>query len=168
MAIEKKLKTNNGFSVVELMVVVAIISTTFVGLLGMVSFSLGVSTLMKQTLQANNMAQETMEAVRNFRDGTDWGTNGLGTKTGASYYPEKTLLDVPPKWNLITGAKTAGIFTRKVVFESVSRDSFTKDIETVYNPVNDDPGTKKAIVTVSWQEKNRNHQVEITTYFTNW
>ena len=28
--------------------------------------------------------------------------------------------------------------------------------------------TKKIIANVSWQEKGRNHQVELTTYLTNW
>jgi hypothetical protein len=170
MAIEKKLKINNGFSVVELMVVVSIIATTFVGLLEMIGFSLGISTLMKQTLQANNIAQETMEAVRNFRDGTDWGTNGLGTLSESAYHPEicsPTSFPScdPSKWQLISNTKTIGIFTQKVVFQNAWRDA-NNDIAD--GGINEDLNTKKAIVTVSWQEKNRNHQVEITTYLANW
>jgi len=166
----KILKTNNGFSVVELMVVIAIIVTTFVSLLGMISFSLGISALMKQTLQANNMAQETLEAVRNFRDGTDWETTGLGILGSGDYHPEIcSPISSPPcdpsKWQLISNAEIIGIFTRKVVFQTVRRETDGDIVETGGNL---DSNTKKAIVTVSWQEKNRNHQVEIATYLTNW
>jgi len=31
-----------------------------------------------------------------------------------------------------------------------------------------DPNTKKVTVTVSWEERGRDHKLEIFTYLTNW
>jgi len=152
---------NKGVSIVEILVVSAIIGTAFVSLLGLAALSLKSSTLIKETTQAENIAKETIEAVRNLRDGTTWGTDGLGTLTpGISYYPEIDITE----WTLAQGEETINGFTRKVVFEKVSRDPGTKNIEATYNPVNDDPNTRKVTVTVFWKSR----KVEIITYLTNW
>jgi len=105
-----------------------------------------------------------VEAVRSFRDGTDWDIDGLGVlNIGNVYHPEKSG-DIPPAWLLLGGEETVNGFVRKVVFERVSRDPGTNNIEVVYNPGNNDPDTRKVIVTVSWEDR----EVEIITYFTNW
>jgi len=157
-------KSNNkGVSIIEILVVIAIINVTLIGLLGLAAFSLKASTLIKETNQADFLAQEAFEAVRNFRDGTDW-TNGLGSEsliTGAAYHLEKSG-DVPPKWQLISGDETVNGFTRKVTFEDVHRDLVDDDI--VDSGGYNDDETKKVIVTISWKDKT----VELATYFTNW
>ena len=152
-----------GISIIEILVVIAIIITALSSLLGLASFSLGVSTLIKQTNQANNLSQEVMEAVRNFRDGTSWDIDGLGKlATSTDYYPQAT--SSPSKWQLVQGIENIDGFTRKVVFEDVMRDSNSNIVEAgTY-----DPNTKKVIVTVSWKERGREHKLEIFTYLTNW
>ena len=161
MAIKKKLKIEKGISLIELLVVIFIIVITLTSLLGIAAFSLRISTLMRETAQSNNLAQETMEAVRNFRDGKTWDTDGLGTLTaGVAYYPKKTT-DIPPKWQLIQGEETIDSFKRKVVFLNAQRDA---DDNIVESGGTADPNTKKVTVTVFWKEK----EVEIITYLTNW
>ena len=152
-----------GISIIEILVVIAIIITALSSLLGLASFSLGVSTLIKQTNQANNLSQEVMEAVRNFRDGTSWDVDGFGKlATSTDYYPQAT--SSPSKWQLVQGTENIDGFTRKVVFEDVMRDSNSNIVEAgTY-----DPNTKKVIVTVSWKERGREHKLEIFTYLTNW
>jgi len=170
MAIIKKLRNEKGLSIVEILIITAIIGIALTSLLGIATFSLKIATLEREVTQANILAQETMEAVRNFRDETDWNNDdsqnqydGLGViATGVAYHSEKSS-DTPPKWMLIQGEETIDGFTRKVVFEDVSRDG-NDDIEQVYNPNNDDPDSKKTTVTVSWKDK----KVEVITYFTNW
>lgn len=153
-----------GIAVVEILIVIGIIAITVSSLLGVVVFSLKLSASIKETTTADALAQETIEAVRNFRDGTDWGSDGLGVlNTGNAYYPEKSG-DTPPAWMLVEGEETVNGFVRKVVFERVSRDPGTSNIEDVYDSGNDDPDTRKVIATVSWESK----KVEIITYFTNW
>ena len=101
--------------------------------------------------------------MRNYRDGTDWAVDGLDTFTpGSPYHPEQS--GSPPKWVLVSGLETIGEFTRQIQFEEVSRNS-SHDIVAVGTV---DPDTVKAVVTVSWQERQRSHKVEIVAYFTNW
>ncbi|MBZ9578287.1 prepilin-type N-terminal cleavage/methylation domain-containing protein [Patescibacteria group bacterium] len=150
-----------GISVIEILIVIAIIGIALTSLLGVAAFSLKVSVSIKETTQANALAQEIIEAVRNFRDGTTWDSDGLGTlTTSLAYYPQKTA-DTPPKWTLIQGEETINGFTRKVIFADVMRDASDNIVGT--GGIND-PNTKKVTVTVSWKDK----KVEIVTYFTNW
>ena len=143
-----------GISVIEILIVIAIITTTLVSLLGIASFSLRIYTQMKENTRAVNLSQEAMEAVRNIRD-SDWtkltnGNHGL-TNTGGYW-------DFAGTENVING------FTRTILIENTSRDPTTDDIEITYNPANDDTNTKKVTITVSWKNK----EVEIITYLTNW
>ena len=153
-----------GIAVVEILIVISIIAIIISSLLGVVVFSLKLSASVKETTTADALTQEIVEAVRNFRDGTDWDSDGLGVlNTGSAYYPEKSG-DTPPAWMLIGGEETINGFIRKVVFERVSRDPGTGNIEDIYNPGQDDSDTRKITATVSWESK----KVEIITYFTNW
>ena len=168
MAIIKKLKKERGALIIEILIVAAIIVIALVSLLNAVAFSLKMSALTKQNDQAQKLAEETLEVVRSFRDGTDWGIDGLGTLTlNISYHPEKTIGN-PPKWNLVSGEEDipGAIYKRKVVFSRISRDPTSKNIESVYNPdpAHADPNTRKITATVSWQGKT----VEVSTLLTNW
>jgi len=158
-----------GISTIEILIVVAFISIGLTSLLGVISYSLRISTLVKETTQANFMAQEAIEAVRNFRDGTDWNTDGLkdyipaGATTSGAYHPELDIAFEPPKWKLVSGTEEINVFTRKIVFEKVSRDG-NYNIEQIYNQGNDNPDTRKVIVTIFWKDK----EVKLVTYLTNW
>lgn len=156
--------SKKGLSLIEMLVAIAIISSTLISLLGLTSFSLRVISLINQTNQANNIAKEIMEQVRNFRDGTSWSVDGLGTVTPSiDYYLQQS--GSPPSWQLTQGTETIGIFTRRAVFENVKRD-IADDI--VVGIGNNDPNTKKVAVLVSWQERGKSHQIELVSYFTNW
>jgi type II secretory pathway pseudopilin PulG len=163
--INKILKNKKGISVVEILIVVVIISVGLVALLNATTSSLKFSRLMKENDQAKELAQEALEAVRSFRDGTDWEIDGLGFLPLGTYHPEQTT-DSPPKWALFTNEGTvtlgAAIFKRKVVFENVYRD-FNDNIASSGT---EDLNTKKITATVSWD--NGNKKVEISTYLTNW
>lgn len=155
---------NKGFSIIEIIVAVFIIVVTLVSFLGIVAFSLKSSRLVIKVNETNFLAQEIIESIRGFRDSTDWDSNGLGVLIiGANYHLNLTGAS-PPSWIIVSGEESVNIFTRKVIFERVSRDSFTKNIEGVYNSGNDDPNTRKATITVSWAGK----ETKIITYFTNW
>lgn len=153
-----------GFSIVEILVAVFIIAIALTGLSGLSSFSLRASLLSKQTAQANSVAQETLESLRNFRDGTYWSANGLGAlAVGVDYYPQKT--GSPAKWQLVQGTETTGIFTRKIILSNVQRDA---NDNIVGSGGISDPQTKKVVAAVSWQERGKSHEVELTTYLTDW
>ena len=150
-----------GSLLIEILIAIAIISIALISLLGLAIFSLKTEQLAKINNEAINLVQEEIEAVRNFRDNTDWETEGLGfLNAGVDYSAQKTG-DIPPRWNLVLGEETIDIFKRKVVFSDVMRDSNDNIVESGGT---DDPETKKATVTISWQEKS----IEIITYFTKW
>lgn len=156
-------KKEKGVFIAEILIVAAIISTALITFLGIAVFSLKLSAYAEKSNVAVSLAEETIEATRSFRDGTTWAANGLASlNTGVDYYP--SLSGSPANWSLALGAETINGFTRKIVFERVSRDSSTHDIESVYNPANDDPDTRKIICSVSWENK----EIQIITYLTNW
>lgn len=155
---------NKGISAIEILIAVFIIVVALSGLLRLISFSLGISTSIKQVARANDIAQETMEAVRNFRDNTVWDIDGLGTLVDeTSYFPQKTN-GTSTKWDLIQGEESIGGLNRKVVFEKVYRDANDNIAQTG----SEDVDSKKVTVNVSWQEKGTTHQVELVSYLTNW
>lgn len=157
--------TKKGFSIVEIILITVIMGGTFVSIFTLFSLALVNAGIRAQATTANFLAQEALEAARNFRDGTNWGTNGLATLTLSSdYHPTQT--GAPAQWTLAAGAETiSGVFTRKIVFREVQRDA-ADNIVTTGGTV--DPDTRKATATVSWTERGRTHQVELQTYFTNW
>ena len=150
---------------IEMLTVVAILAITLTALLGLITFSLGIQGLAKGTTQANNLAQEAMEAVRNFRDGTDWYVDGLGAlNTMTFYYPQKTA-DNPPRWQMVLGEEQISGFTRRFTIHDVLRDA---NDNIVGSGGATDFNTKKITMFVFWESKGINHQIKLETYFTNW
>ncbi len=166
-----KIFNNKGVSIIEILIVSAIISITLVSFLSAIAFSLKASRTSKQTLRAKEIALASMETVRNFRDNVVWNNDdlndeydGLGiVNTGIAYHYEESA-EPHSQWKLIQGADEINGYNRQIFFEDVSRDPITNDIEETYNPANDDPDTKRIIVNISWQNK----EIETITYFTNW
>ncbi len=158
-----------GVSTTEILIVAFIISIALVSLSGLAAFSLKNSASIKDITAANKLAEETIEAVRSFRDATTWDSDGLGVITLGDIHPHyPNLAGGPlPAWTLPEGTETLGSFERKVVFEEVSRDLATKNIEPVYNSSHDDPDTRKATVTIYWGDSG-SKVASIVAYLTNW
>lgn len=157
----------NGFAILDILIAVTIISIAFIVILSMGAMSLNLSSSITNTIQADSLIKEEIEAVRSFRDGTNWSVNGLGTVNKGSSNPYHVFLDTdsnPNKWNLVPGTETIGIFTRNIVFDNVSRDPSTNNIETIYNQLRNDPDTIKITVTVAWS----NRTSKVIAYLTNW
>lgn len=156
--------SKKGISAIELLITVSIIAVALTALLGLVNLALRNSNLIKQEVQANAILCQTVEAVRNFRDQTSWDVDGLGTLTVEQAYHPEQIAGSPADWLLVAGEETLGIFSQKVVLGTVFRDTDDNIASSGFVDVN----TKIATATVSWQEKGKQHQVEIVTYFTNW
>lgn len=160
----------SGVSAIEILVVSSIIAITLTGLLGVINFSLKSPTLLKETVRANLLAQEAMEALRAFRDSTDWMIGGLGAlnvKTEIAdnpYYPKIDSTLGSPRWVLLEGEEETSNFVRKIIFEKVFRDEDGNIAEFGV----EDSGTKKATAIVSWESRWGNRSVELTTYLTDW
>ena len=158
---------NKGFIFLDILIAITIISIAFTVILAIGATSLSLSSSIRNTTEADSLIKEEIEALRSFRDGTDWSVNGLGTVSKGSSNPYHVVLDTvsnPNTWNLVSGTETVGIFTRNIVFDSVSRDPATNDIEYSYNLAYNDPDTVKITVTVLWLNKSS----EVVAYLTNW
>ncbi len=152
-----------GLSIVEILVAIVIVAIAFVSLLKFTSFSLTALNSTSLVSQAKFLAEEVIEQGKNFRDGTAWG-NGLGPVIlGTAYHFEKSS-DIPTKWLLATGEETVSAFRRKIIFDNGRRDGNSNIVETGGNV---DLNTKKAIITVVWQERGISHQMQLITYLTN-
>jgi len=158
------LGNKKSFLVIEITIIIAIAALALSSLLQLTSFSMSAANLLSQTSRAEELLQETMESVRNFRDGTVWNSNGLGTLLISSdYFPQKS--GSPQVWQMTPGIETMGIYQRKVIFEQVLRDASSNIVQSGGII---DPNTKKIRAIISWTEKGRNHSLEIAAYLTNW
>jgi len=154
-------KTRAGISIIEIIVVIAVMSIALASLLVSASLALKLSVINKETTQANELAQETIEAVRSFRNGTTWAIDGIGTlATDPDCYHPEIIVGSPSNWSLVSGEETIGIFKREIVFSRVFRDTNDNISETG----SEDSGTRKVTVIVSWEDR----KTEIVTYLTNW
>ncbi len=156
-----------GAVLIDAVISIAVISLAFAVLLNIGTWSIKISTSLRETAEANSQLKENIEAVRNFRDGTDWATNGLGllsTGAGNPYHLFLNTSSNPAEWNLVSGTETSGIFTNQIIFDRVSRDSSTYNIEAVYNSSRDDPDTRKVTAIINWRDR----ALQLITYFTNW
>jgi len=155
----------------EVLIVIAIIGLALVGLMQVFQYSLRISRLVQEKSQANALAQEMIEQARNYRDGTDWSNTGdhvgLGVATTNQAFHFEKSTSSSAKWELVKGEEATGNFTRKIVFQKVSRDD-DDDIEENYNSLNNDPDSREIIATVTWMHKGKEKQLEIITLLTNW
>src|SRR3989344_8223143 len=110
-----RLYPGRGFSIIELLAGAGILTLSTSALLGFLAFTLTTSSFLGQQAEATALAQEALEAIRNFRDGTAWNdddpqneNDGLGRlQTGAAYRVELSE-DVLPRWQLLVGSEKIG------------------------------------------------------------
>lgn len=153
-----------GFTIIEILVVIAVILAAFTAILGFFTFETKIAERDRMRLAAISLAEEAMEAVRNFRDNTTWASTGISKfSINSNYHPASSSTD----WDIISGSETINGFNRTVVFNKVSRDT-SDNIESTYNPVNDSPDTRKVTVTVSWTDRQGGTSEILATYITNW
>ncbi len=162
-----------GFNVIELMIAIFILGVVIVGFYEIAVLSLKILQENEHEIEAAYLAEEGVEAVRSIRDTVNWIDAGDG-QTGPgeldidsidTYYP----IISGGNWELATvdPGVIENIFSRKVVFEKVSRDPVTGDIEAAYNDSRKDADSLKFSVIVSWMERDVNKNVTLVTLITN-
>ncbi|MEI6835484.1 MAG: hypothetical protein WCK59_01575 [Candidatus Falkowbacteria bacterium] len=83
MKLFKKLQTKAGFSLIEILAVLFVVSTSLLGILSLINQNIQVQSINRNNLIASSLAQEGVELIRqtrdsNWRAGVAYGTN-LGT-----------------------------------------------------------------------------------------
>ncbi len=160
-----KWKNNKkGFTILEIIVVIVVVVSVFAAVLSFFTLDVKTSERSRAKLVAISLCEEAIEAVRNFRDNTSWTENGIGIlATNTNLYPVVT----PSGWLFVLGSENLNNFTRYVVLSRVSRDT-NSNIEAIYNPINDDPDTRKVVATVTWTDRYGPASENLTLYITNW
>lgn len=162
---KNNLSTNNqGFTIVEIIVVIMIIVTAFFVIVGFFILDAKVTERSQMRLKAISLARESIETLRNFRDNTKWDSTGIGTLTAGVNYHINTS---STGWEFFPGEESINEFSRTIVLNRVSRGA-NDNIETTYNPDNDDPKTRKVIVDVNWSDRQGSASERLKTYITNW
>jgi len=89
----KILKNNSGFSLIELMAAVAIISTSMVAIFSLIIQNIQVQKINKDILIASMLAQEGVELVRSIRD-ENWLTEGDDVWDGIDELDDTFSIDI--------------------------------------------------------------------------
>ena len=157
-----------GFTLIEVLVAIFIITVGAGGALALIQKTLSFTSNAALQLEASYLAQEGMEIVRNIRDtnfvkihkgveGSIW-TNGLeGCEAGcqADYTQD----------SLIAYEDTLLQLTNGIYSYTVSTDSLFKRKITITMQGSD---MMEAVVEVMWEERGRSHVVSAATELYNW
>lgn len=155
----------SGFTLIEVIISVEIISLVVVGAMFAISLSLNSATRISNNLIAANLAQEGLEIVRGIRD-RDW---HLGNAFGASLvngdyrvdwnsqslipFPDTFLKkDISGFYNYSSGEDT--IFKRKIIIENSGQNPSTVE--------------KVTKIEISWQEKSGPKTIQAELRLFNW
>ena len=149
---------NNGFGLVEIIIVTAIITVAMAAMLQTGTVAVRLLRAEKQNLEAALLAHEGLEAVRSMRD-ESWTANIAPLSNGAAYYPAIEN----SKWKLATTDPGVinGKYTRTILFDPVLRDG----LDRISASGALDTGTRKITSRVSWGSPAKS--VETIMYITN-
>ncbi|HNW71343.1 MAG TPA: hypothetical protein PKZ36_01470 [Candidatus Paceibacterota bacterium] len=153
-----KIKRNNGFLMIEILIAISIIVASVFSAMAVSSRAILVSHQSVHISQASFLLEEGAEVVRIIRDNSWDNISSLDNLT--TYYP----VYADSAWSLSAIPSQVGIFTRTITISSVNRDSATGDIS---DSGTDDPGTKLVTVNVSWQEGSKNMSKSLSFYISN-
>ena len=173
----QKSKINGGFTLVEAIVAIGVISVGFVGSLVLLSKSSSQASLLKNRVVVSHLAAEGVEVVRNIRDtnwlkGFDWRT-GLADTTGGIVDYDSAAVDASDasegrkclNWNgsFYRHALASGGYACNTTFKR-HIELATKS-ETVSGQ-NVDYLEIKSIV--EWREKTRTQTVTVVNHLYDW
>lgn len=157
---------SKGALLLELLIVISLLAIILSVGANATFLSMRSSKTSGENSVASSLAVESLEAVRSVAEEDFQNIYGL-VKSTQHYYPAQ--LGGTGKWILSIGDEAKvlnGItYTRYVVINNVSRDSTTRNIESAYSSLNDDPSTQKVTAFVSW---TGGKTVEISEYFFRW
>lgn len=163
-----KTKFKAGFSLIEVMTALFIISLGLVGVLSLIVQSIQSQNLNKGLLIAYQLSQEGIELVRHTRDsnwaaGNDWKTN-LAPGSYIIDYRDSIprLLSFPGQEYL--KQDSSGFYYNPDQAGDSNNSGFSRRIELVTNPDNPDSIFVQAFITWSNNGKTFNYDLETTLY----
>lgn len=149
-----------GLGLVEMIVVLAIILTTLVGLLQLITLERRTQIFAQEETAGYMLAREALEAVRSTRD-EDW-TNITDLTYATRYYPNLQS----NAWVLSSSNPGAiGIYTQWIEVTEVFRDAS----DNIATSGASDTDTAHVTAFVSWTRiGGSTRTIQLETYLTNW
>jgi len=153
----------NGFSLLEVVVGLGIISLCLAGLMSAAAVSSRLMHNSARNIQAALLLEEGAEVLKVLRD-TNWQNNIASLAVNSPYY--LYFSEPEHEWRVTTSAPVFinNFFERKFILQTVYRDS-NKDITGPGG--SPDPDTRKAIISVSWLSAGATTTKTMSTYLTN-
>lgn len=175
--INKKYKNIKGFSLLEVIISISIITVGLVGILSLVVQNIQVSYTNKSTMIASQLAQEGIDLVKNMRDenwikGVSWDDDfaNEGTMTFVIDYRGRSSLDetvndiseAGAKLNLRDDVGEEGFYWHEATDPA---SPFSRLITTVQAGAD---APVEVTSRVSWSERGSTHYYETSAFLYNW
>src|SRR5687767_4056778 len=156
----RKKALSSGFTLVEIIIALAILSTFTVGILASNNIATHAITINQRKSQANRLAREAMEAVLSVR------AANFSSLSAGTFHPVSS----PSGWSLVSGSDQLDIYTRSITLtnplRAIACDTAICDIVTAGGIT--DLNTFKVIVEISWPENGQIKKVNLSNLVTNW
>jgi type II secretory pathway pseudopilin PulG len=173
---KKNKYSSAAFTLIETLIAITLITVVITAVTGLILVTLMANERNVHNLQANYLAQESLEAVRFMRDSNwlqNYGWNGGETLWVADFdledgETERTLYlkeeECPPCFGFSTEEES--------VVTTVNGTEYTRSL--TFTPVLD-PESGETLenalevkATVSWEERGLTRSIELSTYLTDW
>jgi len=144
-------KRQDGYSLIEIVLAVAILAIVMVPLVGVMIRGYSVGVDIGDQIQAVFYAQEAMESAYNVLS-HQWEEVSVG-----EYHPDLGS----GVWVLLTGSEEIGDFTRVITISNALRDADGN----LSDSGDEDKKTKRVEVSVHWSDLGVTHEKEIVSYY---
>lgn len=164
------LRSKRGFTLIEVILAVTVITTALVACISLISFSVSGIRLGKSKLLAVNLAQEGIEIVRNIRDSnwlgpnykrapSDW-RDDLEENSYEVQYDDTSLFRTYSGSGNYLNIDSAGFYQ----YDTGNSTSFKRKI--TINHI--DNNQIKVVSEITWQEKGRAYSIQAEDRLYNW
>ncbi len=173
MKIFKPIKSKAGFSLIEILAVLFIVSMSLLGIVSLIVQNIKVQSINRNNLIASSLAQEGVELIRQTRD-SNWrigGSNDYVTNLSNGSYAIDYLQDKP----IINPTDTklylnsSGFYVYNNGTESnLTATIFSRQIVLAKRTDNLGKPFLQVRVIVSWVDRNQPHRYELQTLLYDW
>lgn len=163
----KLFRNNNGFSMLEIIAVLFVISMGLIGPLSLIIQNIQIQYINKNNLIASQLAQEGLELVRKKRD-----DNWLDTN---AFYIDIATVDANKTFTIdsegiidVVDINDSGAILKVDNYYSHSLGDNSIFSRIVKTSMSDDESSITITCTVLWTERNQKHEHEVNTVLYDW